>query len=119
MTPHSDGYGAYGLPGDFSSTSRFLRAAYVRENIIATDSPIIDFYHLMSTVEVPLGVSENRCGEAVSTVYTSAMDTEKMIYYYKTYGNPSIRAVRLCGGDTLGTSLISYPIEEEMKIEYR
>lgn len=38
VSPYSRGMGALGLPGDYSSTSRFVRAAFLAENVRIFDS---------------------------------------------------------------------------------
>ena len=38
LKPYSRGMGAMGLPGDFSSMSRFVRAAFVKLNSVSGDS---------------------------------------------------------------------------------
>ena len=46
--------GAMGLPGDLSSASRFVRAAFTKLNAIATqkeEDSVGQFFHIMGTVE--------------------------------------------------------------------
>ena len=102
LSPYSRGMGAMGLPGDFSSSSRFIRAFFVKENIRplddGTDKNLRDincFFHAMSAVSVPYGCVLNREGEAFYTRYTCLADLEELTYYVKTYSNPTPRAVKL------------------------
>ena len=50
--------GAIGLPGDLSSQSRFVRAAFVKLNSISGDSEsesVSQFFHILGSVDQPRG----------------------------------------------------------------
>ncbi len=84
--PYARGMGAIGLPGDFSSVSRFLRAVFVKENIIVGgEGEVESFFHIMSSVSVPRGCALSEEGEPVSTIYTSCADLSEGVYYLKAY----------------------------------
>ncbi|MBR5816174.1 MAG: choloylglycine hydrolase family protein, partial [Anaerotignum sp.] len=56
LHPFSRGMGAIGLPGDWSSPSRFVRAAFVRENSIPPEgAEVSQFFHILSSVAMPRG----------------------------------------------------------------
>lgn len=97
LSPYSRGMGAIGLPGDFSSASRFVRAAFVKHNTTGADGSnrISRFFHIMDTVGVPKGAVMTSEGAPVLTIYTSCADTESLTYYFTTYACRRIRAVRL------------------------
>ncbi len=95
LEKYSRGMGAIGLPGDFSSTSRFVRAAFIKNHIIKTSNPVCDFFHIMDSVKVPLGCIITDTSEAVSTIYTSCGDLESGVYYYNTYNEQGIKAISL------------------------
>ena len=53
-----EGMGAFGLPGDCSSPSRYIRAAFYRLNSRCEDqerSRVAHFFHLLDTVAMPRG----------------------------------------------------------------
>ena len=104
ITFYSRGLGGFGLPGDFSSASRFVRAVFLRSHTVG-EEPVSRFFHIMDSLAVPLGAVITDEYRPVATVYTSCIDTEKGIYYFTTYGNRRIRAVslteELCKKDTL------------------
>ena len=106
----SGGYGALGLPGDFSSTSRFIRASFLRENTEPEKDEIGAFFHIMDSVGIPEGVMLGKEGIPHKTVYTACMDTDARVYYFHTYESRRIRAVRL---ETRAASL-SYPLHIPM-----
>jgi len=92
----SYGLGAMGLPGDFSSSSRFVRADFVRKNSVTNSdelSSVGQFFHIMSSVGVVKGACKDGEGRDHFTVYTSCMNTDKGRYYYTTYGNRRISCV--------------------------
>lgn len=111
LFPYSRGLGAFGLPGDFSSASRFVRCAFALSNTNIGEgrmSRLTRFLNIMDTVKIPLGcvIAEN--GLDVSTVYASAMDIEKRIYYFTTYGARHIRSVELLHSDLNSDGLVYY-----------
>ena len=89
----SRGMGAIGLPGDWSSSSRFVRAAFVKENA-ANEKSVEHFFAIMSQVRVPKGCMILEDGEYEYTRYTSCMDFENGVYYYKGYDD-CLRMVKL------------------------
>lgn len=105
ITQHSHGIGAFGLPGDFSSTSRFVRAAFVLGASEETGDPVQRFFHILESVCVPRGCVRLENGESQYTVYTSCIDVIHGIYYYKTYENSDLSAVSLRCEDLSGDVL--------------
>lgn len=88
---YSRGLGAFGLPGDFSSSSRFVRATFVKNHISADGADgVTRFFHIMDSVSVPRGCVITDDGREVETVYTSCMELEGGKYHYKTYSHSEI-----------------------------
>lgn len=110
---YSRGMGALGLPGDLSSQSRFIRAAFVRMNSISKDSEnesVSQFFHILGAVDQQRGCCEVSDGKYEFTIYTSCYNTEKGIYYYTTYDNHQISSVRLFHEALDETALVTYPL---------
>lgn len=107
----SRGMGAMGLPGDWSSSSRFARAAFVRRH--AVGDGMERFFRLLGSVEVPEGCIRLRNGLQVRTVYTSAYDLERGLCCYTTYENHRVTGVRLCPD---GAELTCFPLRRESDI---
>jgi choloylglycine hydrolase len=61
---------------------------------------ITAFFHVMGTVSTPSGCVMSESGEPVRTVYTSCTDTDSMTYYFTTYENRRVRAVRIRDADS-------------------
>ncbi len=89
----SRGMGAIGLPGDWSSSSRFVRAAFVRENAVKERS-VAHFFNIMSSVAVPKGCMILESSEIEYTRYISCMDLENGNYYYRRYDDDKINIQR-------------------------
>ncbi len=86
LTPYSRGMGALGLPGDWSSPSRFVRAAFVKFNIAPQNGEICggDFFNILESVKVPNGCVEGENGFQY-TVYSCCCDVKNLTYTRKTY----------------------------------
>ena len=112
LTIYSRGMGAIGLPGDWSSQSRFVKTVFVKNNSVCKNdetSSVNQFFHMLSSVEMPKGcVKVNKKDEY--TIYSSCCNTDKGVYYYKTYEGIQINAVKLYNENLDGNSLISYPL---------
>jgi len=117
LIPASRGMGALFLPGDFSSQSRFVKAAFTLLNS-PKDGGISQFFHILSSVEQICG-SVKINGQNEKTLYSSCIDTAEGIYYYKTCENSRINAVCMQGENLDGNALISYPYLNEQDINYQ
>lgn len=109
---YSRGMSALGLPGDLSSQSRFVRAAFVKMNSISGDSEIesvSQFFHILGSVDQQKGCCYLGDGKYEITLYTSCCNTNKGIYYYNTYENHQICAVNMHNENLDDTTLIRYP----------
>ena len=98
LNAYSRGMGALGLPGDLSSQSRFVRAAFVKLNSVSDISEpesVSRFFHILGSVEQTRGCCEVGQGQYEMTLYTSCCNASKGIYYYTTYGNHQITAVNM------------------------
>ena len=112
LKQYSKGMGAIGLPGDFSSSSRFVRATFVKANSVCEGdevSKVNQFFRVMATVEPTRGVCVTDAGYNIS-IYTSCCNAQKGIYYYKTYDNLSVTAVDMNKENLDGEKLIKYPL---------
>ena len=115
------GMGSIGLPGDNSPTSRFVRACFNRMNSLCGDSEedsVSQFFHILDNVWLVRGstiLSGNVCN---TTTYACCVNTVRGIYYYKTYSNSQLTAVRMTEKDISSPSLTLYPLEEAQQVRY-
>lgn len=117
---YSRGMGGIGLPGDLSSASRFVRAAFIKANSIygKTDAECISqFFHILSSVEQPNGCA--RVGDKFErTLYSSCCNTDEGIYYYKTYENAQITGIRMDRAAIDRDALIKFPLRLSQNIKF-
>ncbi len=109
----SKGMGAIGLPGDLSSASRFVRAAFTRCNSVCEkgeNESVNQFFHILGSVEQTRGVNKNEDGFEI-TIYTSCCNATKGIYYYTTYENPTINGVDMHSCDLDGEKILTHPLK--------
>ena len=107
LCPYSYGMGAIGLPGDFSSVSRFVRAAFLRGNVDGdTENEYKTVFRILDSVSQPKGCTLVD-GQIEYTVYSSCIDGGRGIYYYKTYGG-GICAVNMNKEDLSLNHLIEF-----------
>lgn len=118
LAPYSRGMGAIGLPGDLSSSSRFIKAAFTKLNAISDGTlpdDLSQFFHILGSVEQQRGcVKANDKFE--ETVYSSCCDTKKGVYYYTTYANSQITAVDMHREKLESSELKSYRLITQQQI---
>ena len=112
LQTYSNGMGAFGLPGDLSSPSRFVRAAFTLQNAFKKEDEadaVNQCFHILGSV-----CQQEGCVKVGSqwekTVYTCCCNMDKGIYYYSTYDNRQITATHLYHEDLNGKELISDPL---------
>ncbi len=113
LEAYSLGLGCYGLPGDLSSPSRFVKAAFTKLNSLSGDSEsqsISQFFHILGGVAQQRGLVRVRDDKYEFTLYSSCCNTDKGIYYYTTYENSQITAVDMHAEDLSGHTPICYPL---------
>lgn len=135
---YSKGMGAIGLPGDLSSMSRFVRAVFAKENSVCGKGEmesIGQFFHILGAVEQQKGLvhivreKENTWGsndvslgeneDYEITIYSSCCNSEKGIYYYKTYDNSQITAVDMYKENLDGQHVVSYPLLTGQQVKWQ
>lgn len=110
-TKLSNGTGALGLPGDFTSPSRFVRAAYLLDatltsqrfgNVVQSpEDAILRSFRVLNQFDIPKGAvvevhSENPPKATLEmTSWTSMADLKSKLYYYHTMNTRVIRMVSL------------------------
>lgn len=111
------GTGAFGLPGDCSSVSRFVRIAFNSGNSVCDKNEpaeITQFFHLLDSVASVRGDVRTEEGKYFYTRYSSCMSGSR--YYYKSYRNNQITEVDMAKVDTDAKQLTVYPLVETQQI---
>jgi len=112
--------GGIGLPGDLSSSSRFVKAVFTRMNSVSGTSEsesLSQFFHILGSVAQQRGcvrVAEDEKYEI--TIYSSCCNTRTGVYYYTTYENSQITGVDMHREDLDASELISFPLVEGQQI---
>ncbi len=122
LSPYSLGMGGIGLPGDLSSASRFVKAAFTKLNSRSGDTEsesISQFFHILGSVAQQIGLAAVEGGHYEYTIYSSCCNTDKGIYYYTTYQNSQISAVDMNREYLDGNNTISYPLIADQQIRFQ
>lgn len=110
---YSNGMGALGLPGDWSSASRFVRAAFVKLHAVCDAdeaSSVHQFFRMLGAVSFPRGCVRMADGDLELTVYSACCNTDTGVYYYTTYDNCRIAAVDMHAEDLDACALAVHPM---------
>lgn len=110
---YSRGMGGLGLPGDLSSMSRFVRAAFTKLNSLSGSGEaesVGQFFHILGSVEQVRGCCEVAQDKYEITIYTSCFNADNGVYYYTTYNNRRITAVDMHRENLDSDSLARYPM---------
>ena len=122
LDAYSRGMGGLGLPGDLSSSSRFVRVAFTKVNAISGESEeesVSQFFHILGSVDQQRGCCEVADGKYEITLYTSCCNVTKGIYYYNTYENHQISAVDMHVENLDSDKMICYPVIQGERINYQ
>lgn len=121
LVPFGQGLGSFGLPGDYSPASRFVKAAYLSMNSVCEKdemSSISQFFHILDSVSMIRGsvVTPHELYDV--TTYSCCMNATKGIYYYKTYTNNQITAVDMHRENLTSDILRTYPLTTAQQIAW-
>ena len=121
LRPNSKGAGTWGLPGDLSSASRFVRATFTLWNATVGASEadnVGQCFHVLDAVAQVRGC--NRTAEGLEiTRYSACLNMDKGIYYYTTYDNRRITGVSLGDVPKTETRLYFHPITAPQDVAMR
>ena len=118
---YGKGMGAIGLPGDNSSTSRFIRAAFNKTNSVCDEdeeSSVSQFFHILDSVAMVRGTNVSENDRYDITTYSCCINTTKGIYYYKTYENNQITAITMDEKNMSSSNLYIHELIEKQQINY-
>ena len=114
------GSGFYGLPGDFTPPSRFVRAVAFESAAVqpptASDA-VQQVFHILNNFDIPVGaVRDEVNGKAIDewTLWTSAEDLTNGRFYFRTFNDQSLRSVdvrKVLAG--AGTATAYLPMESD------
>ena len=97
-----------GLPGDYYSPSRFVRAAYFNSHYPVKNSEeenVARLFHTLASVAMIDGAAAMADGNFEKTVYTGGYSAATQTYYYNTYDDLAIQKARLSDYNIEGEEL--------------
>lgn len=103
LRPFGQGTGMLGLPGDFTSPTRFVRATAFVNTALPTanaDEAIFQAFHILNAFDIPKGSITETVDDEVHTdytVWTSASDLQNLRFYFKTYDTQAVQMVDVMG----------------------
>ena len=102
LQPLGHGSGMLGLPGDFTSPSRFVRATFFQTTapVWATGfDSVVQAFHILNNFDIPVGSQHAKAdlpkGLPSATQVTTATDQNALRFYYRTAWNSNIRCIDL------------------------
>lgn len=122
LTPLGIGAGTIGMPGDFASVSRFVRIAYLRAHLpenIEEGQVVSQFFHMLDYVGMVKGGVLTKSQDYDLTLYSSCMDLERGIYYYKNYENNRINVINMHKESTDNDELHVFSYEKNQDFKYQ
>ena len=113
--------GGFGLPGDYSSPSRFIRTAFMKEFAVRGRDEldgVSRMFRAFAPVEIPEGLARADSGgeEYEQTLCISVMCAESGLYYFSTARNRRISAVRPV---TQGQEIQTFALDGGQDVDYR
>jgi choloylglycine hydrolase len=113
FNPTGHGDGMFGIPGDYTPPSRFVRLAMFERYVTRQpDAPsnLNLCQHVINTFTIPFGiiVDKDSTGNVVSsesTQWVTFRDVTNRILYFKTYENQTLRKIDLKDVDFAGQSI--------------
>lgn len=107
------GSGALGLPGDYTSTSRFVRTSFLRQyakqdNVEDLKTGVTAVLHILNSVDIPKGVKITKKGFADYTQYKGIMDLNGLSYYLMAYDDTNLTQIDLTDELLKRTEVKSY-----------
>ncbi|MCM1295708.1 MAG: choloylglycine hydrolase family protein [Muribaculaceae bacterium] len=114
----SNGTGFRGLPGDMTSPSRFVRAAffsqYSRPQKTTYDT-VMQSFHLLNNFDVPIGaqyaIDDTPVNMPSATQWTISTDLKNHIIYYHTMYDRTIRRIDFKNIDFASVPFQAHPLD--------
>lgn len=115
LKPFGQGSGMRGLPGDFSSPSRFVRAGTFAATVVPAATAMAGvalLFHLLNNFDIPQGAV---CSDATAksceyTEWTSVADLAQRRYYLRMHDSPLPVMVDLAKADFSKEHVVLQPV---------
>lgn len=116
------GTGLLGMPGDFTSPSRFVRAAIFSHGVAKSPDAkhaVFQAFHILNNFDIPKGVArdgqkdKNGNINADYTQWTSVNDLTARRFYFRTYENSTVRVIDLTKQNLDANKVLSWPMNQK------
>lgn len=100
--PFGQGSGTFGLPGDFTSPSRFIKTLYNKLSLQKSenaDELVLNAMHVLNAVDIPKGSVITQRHTIDYTQYTSYMVNNDHTYFYRMHDSLNVKRVALANYD--------------------
>ncbi len=136
--------GAFGIPGDTSPASRFIKASYLKDtttkkDLITADDGVLRMFRILNNFDIVPGMSLKRVGAGVGeggvsplanpvdfenvssghTDHSEVKDLENGRFYYNTYNNQTPRYVDFKDYDLDGQEVVKTQMCEDGVEKYK
>lgn len=119
MHSFGGGSGMLGLPGDFTPTSRFVRAAFFQSTaptLSNVEETVFQAFHILNNFDLPIGI-QTAAGDTIpdipsATQWTSATDLSNLKIYFRTMYDNTIRCIDLKRINFAKIKLIDEPMDK-------
>lgn len=109
LKAYGSGAGMRGIPGDYYSPSRFVRAAYLNARYPQQDSEgenVLRLFHTLGGVSMIDGAAMMADGAFEKTIYTGGYSADTRTYYFSVYDDPAIKCVSMADCNLQGAELL-------------
>ena len=129
--PPSSGSGLHGIPGDFLSPSRFIRATFfatAAPTDATAENQVAVVFHILNNFDIPPGAiqlsSKNPYGGGSGgfekTEWLSVIDAKNLVYYVKTYENPTVQMLDMKKVNLDAKDIKTYTLQtKEVRLEIK
>ncbi|MBB1086480.1 choloylglycine hydrolase [Limosilactobacillus fastidiosus] len=119
---YSRGLGTHMLPGGMDSESRFVKETFTKMHSPEGKDElenVTNYFHLLHAVEQQKGLDEVAPNTFEYTIYSDGVDLTTGTFYYTTYENNQINAVKLDQSKLDSSELLTYPLQTKQAICYQ
>lgn len=113
------GTGAVGVPGDYTSVSRFVRMAFMRQNgeqVTGQANAVNTISHLMNSVDIPRGVKVMDDGKSMDySQYRAYVSLSDKTYFLQPYDDQTITRVQLTEDLLSADAPTEFPVQHEQQ----
>lgn len=104
------------------SESRFVKEVFTKAHAPKGKSEIeniTDYFHNLHAVEQQKGLDQVAPGQFEYTIYSDGINLTTGTFYYSTYDNNQINAVKLEEDKLDQTELLQYPLQSKQTINFQ